>query len=106
MAMITKKDEERFWKKVDRTTAPDGCWPFIGYLDQDGYGQIKINGRTRQATHIVLELTGLMIPAKGLQALHRCDNPPCCRPDHLRIDTPPANVADMVAKGRQARGEN
>jgi hypothetical protein len=46
-----------------------------------------------------------MIPAKGLQGLHRCDNPPCCRLDHLEIGPPKKNSEDMVAKGRQARGE-
>jgi len=36
----------------------------------------------------------------GLWVLHRCDNPPCCRPDHLFLGTPADNTADMIAKGR------
>ncbi|WP_363267018.1 HNH endonuclease [Cellulomonas sp.] len=35
---------------------------------------------------------------------HRCDNPPCCNPEHLELGTQTQNVGDMVARARQARG--
>jgi hypothetical protein len=41
----------------------------------------------------------------GLHCLHHCDHPPCCNPSHLFLGAPADNVADMVAKGRQARGD-
>ena len=94
-----------FWSRVDKTTTPDGCWPFTGHLDQDGYGRIKVNGRWRVATHIALELSGF-IPWEGLQVRHYvCNNPPCCRPSHLKIGTPKEDAEDKVSQGRQARGE-
>lgn len=38
---------------------------------------------------------------KGLNALHRCDNPPCVNPDHLFLGTLQDNNADMKTKGRK-----
>jgi hypothetical protein len=96
---------ERFWKFVDRTSTPDGCWPWIGYRDKDGYGHIQRNGHAERAHRVALELAGWIIPCEWLQILHSCDNPACVRPDHLRIGTPHDDVADKVSKDRQARGE-
>ena len=42
--------------------------------------------------------------SSGEIAQHDCDNPNCVRPDHLVVGTNATNTADMVAKGRQARG--
>jgi hypothetical protein len=37
----------------------------------------------------------------GLQACHRCDNPPCCNPSHLFLGTPTDNARDREAKQRR-----
>lgn len=41
----------------------------------------------------------------GMLVCHRCDNPPCVRPDHLFLADHAGNIADSTAKGRRAAGE-
>jgi hypothetical protein len=74
------------------------------------YGRFKVGterrgpGATVPATHVAWELVNGPIP-NGMCVLHRCDNPPCVRPDHLFLGTRRDNVLDMAAKGRAAVGE-
>ncbi|WP_368656190.1 MULTISPECIES: HNH endonuclease signature motif containing protein [Pseudomonas syringae group] len=42
---------------------------------------------------------------EGLDVCHRCDNRRCINPDHLFAGTRLENMRDVVAKGRQAKGE-
>jgi HNH endonuclease len=96
----------RLWSQVDRTTTPDGCWPWIGYYrDKAGYGQIKVNGRTQPAHRLAWILTHGPIPLSFLVVMHTCDNPPCCNPAHLELKEPDKKIKDRDQKGRQARGE-
>jgi hypothetical protein len=37
---------------------------------------------------------------KGMVICHKCDNPPCVRPDHLFLGTYSDNTQDMIRKGR------
>lgn len=96
----------RFWPKVSKT---DTCWLWTGAKSPFGYGRFKLTiaqGQYRQGyAHVVsYELTYGTIP-DGLFVLHSCDNPSCVRPDHLRLGTLQENSHDMVAKGRQAKGD-
>lgn len=67
-----------------------------------GYGRLYVaKGRSVSATRYSWELHNGPIPS-GLSVLHKCDNPPCVRPDHLFVGTQDDNMKDMVAKGRSA----
>jgi hypothetical protein len=92
----------RLWSRVIFRGSTD-CWEFQS-LKTDGYGQIWVNGRMMLAHRVAYELEHGSIP-EGLDALHHCDNPCCINPEHLFLGTKADNVADMVAKGRQAKGE-
>jgi micrococcal nuclease len=78
------------------------CLTWTGFVNPRGYGQINRGGRDLglALTHRVSwEQAYGPIPDE-LNVLHRCDNPPCCRPDHLFLGTIADNNADMLAKGR------
>jgi hypothetical protein len=64
-----------------------------------GYGTIRLSRRDVGAHRVAWTLTNGPIPA-GLVVCHRCDNPPCCNPEHMFIGTQRDNLADMFAKGR------
>jgi hypothetical protein len=78
------------------------CWEWNGARSADGYGQKRI-ARTLYFTHrLAYEWANGRI-SNGLHVLHRCDNPPCCNPDHLYAGTNKDNIADSVRKGRRKR---
>lgn len=91
---------ERFWAKVDRSS--DGCWEWTGGRFDEGYGTIRVAGRSLKTHRVAWELVQGAIP-EGLCVCHRCDNPPCCRPDHLFLGTREENNRDRDEKGRGAR---
>lgn len=91
--------EERFWLYVDKSGGPEACWPWIGSLNPNGYGQIYVDEFKRPvvASRVSLFLSNGEYP---VEACHRCDNPPCVNPAHLWDGTRTDNMKDCSAKGR------
>jgi hypothetical protein len=101
---LTEEQIKRFWEKVDRNGGPDSCWPWIGYVDNPGYGGFAIKQRYYRASRIAY-LVGIGPFPTDLHVLHRCDNTKCCNPNHLFLGTDADNAADCMAKGRNTLGE-
>lgn len=88
-----------------RTLEVGECRVWSGSLDTAGYGLIRRTNGSLMSTHrLAYELANGPIP-HGALVCHRCDNPPCCRPEHLFLGDYAANAADMVSKGRAATGD-
>jgi hypothetical protein len=87
---------ERFWAKVDKTSS---CWLWVGQINQDGYGKIKIAGKTKTAHRVSWEFKFGPIP-NGICVLHTCDIRACVNPTHLWLGTTQDNTRDMITKGR------
>lgn len=77
----------------------DGCWVWQRTANNHGYGTLTINGRQHYAHRLAYELGFGPIP-EGTHLLHRCDNPRCINPAHLRPGSQSDNMADAVEKGR------
>jgi hypothetical protein len=92
-------NERKFWAKVDRSSGPDACWPWLGHLNEWGYGQTWFRGKPCLAHRKAYALEVGEIP-NTLLLLHSCDNPRCCNPKHHVPGTNAENMADMSAKGR------
>ena len=98
--MTTK---ERFDSKIQINNS--GCWIWEAATDKDGYGYFNDGTRNVRPHRYAWEITNGKIP-KGLYVLHKCDNPPCCNPDHLFLGTAKDNIDDCLAKGRFPMGKN
>lgn len=88
--------EQRFWLKVAKT---DTCWSWTAARLPHGYGLFYANSQKVLAHRFSYELHYGPIPP-GFNIRHRCDNPPCIRPDHLALGTQADNVTDMIQRGR------
>lgn len=94
---------ESFWEKVEKRQG-DACWVWLSARDPNGYGRLTVfdaakgGYRPRLAHRVAFSLT--RGDPGDLCVLHKCDNPPCVRPDHLFLGTRADNMADCVQKGR------
>lgn len=88
-----------FWSNVDVKYDTE-CWLWRRTAEKNRYGSFAFK-KFRETSHrIALELK-LGQPLKQY-ALHSCDNPPCCNPNHLREGSQGENCRDTWSRGRQS----
>ncbi len=103
---------DRFWAKVDKNGPVireelGQCWIFTGDHDENGYGRILVSTTPRQYVY-THRLSFAIAHGKEVgdcaHVLHRCDYPPCCRPEHLFEGNQQMNNQDRDAKDRVRHG--
>ena len=91
--------EQRFWNQVD-IREPHECWPWKGRVNsRHRYGKFRIKRIEYAAHRKAYEYANGADPGEAF-VCHRCDNPPCCNPNHLWLGTHVENMFDCRMKGR------
>ena len=89
---------EKFWSKVD-TKDSQSCWEWKAGRSQSGYGIFSYLGKDVVASRMAYCIANGGIPESKI-ICHKCDNPPCCNPNHLYAGTFFDNYKDSVDRKR------
>lgn len=98
---VKAKTPERFWSKI-KFGEPNECWEWqAGVRFKYGAYHLTVDGKEKMAV-ASRHMYGLIFGGfdKKLFVLHKCDNPPCCNPNHLWLGTTRNNVDDKIEKRR------
>lgn len=89
----------RFLLRVDRK-ADKECWEWRGYRQPSGHGKIWFREKTDYAHRVAFFVANGYFPDEVVR--HKCDNPPCCNPEHLIAGSSADNMADRRLRRRSA----
>lgn len=93
---LSKEKLTEFHSKINKTGE---CWLWKGKLNKAGYGQFSYNSTWFIVSRIMYYVIhGEVNPY--LMVCHSCNNPICCKPEHLYLDTCSGNVQYSYDLGR------
>lgn len=108
--MTAKNTRQHFFEQIDKhgpvhPVLKTRCHLWTGFCNKAGYGRYRYKGEYKLVHRMIFELKHGKLP-KSVCVLHRCDNPPCLRDEHLFKGSKKMNTKDCVSKQRNARGSS
>ena len=94
------KTAKPFQERI-QTVPWSGCWIWMGWLDENGYGKLRVSPNTKRirAHRWSYQLHKGPIP-NGKFICHTCDTRSCVNPDHLYVGTAKENNLDRKRRNR------
>lgn len=98
------REYEGFRQKFFARLVPEkDCLVWVGTRYRSGHGSVGFLNRLYRTHRVAWVLAYGTIPG-GVMVCHRCDNPPCCKPEHLFLGSALDNARDAKTKGRMVVG--
>ncbi len=69
---------------IQLPSEPDGCWVWLGKVDQNGYGWKQFQGKSVLAHRWVFQMFNGWLPKHDVLD-HKCRNRSCVNPRHLEV---------------------
>lgn len=102
---LSQSDKDRFWRHVDKTSSPCGCWLWTGVPEKNGYCRFWLCNQNHSSHRVSFVLSGGEFKEGGY-VLHNCQNRHCVNPAHLYSGTPKQNQDDRKRDGTLCDGQS
>ena len=81
VSVILQSPQQRFWAKVNKS---GDCWLWTAWIQPDGYGLFRLDGKMRRPHRVAWEWANGPIP-EGMEIDHTCWTRACVNPAHMRL---------------------
>lgn len=85
---------------LDSYAFEEECVEYIYRPNRDGYSALKMNGKMIRAHRFAYHWYYTVPVNDSLCVMHKCDNPSCINPKHLKLGTWSDNNKDRACKNR------